>query len=370
MPVDTFTCPECQVKLRRSPHLQAGAQVQCPRCRTQFPVPPPEEGAAATPGPRPSSTDAYGDAPSGPRRDIDRERDDLVGTAPRRSADLDRDDYGPARRRGYEEVDEDYPRVDGPRGEPGELSSNYKIDIGQWFSIGYQHWGSVLGASIGFSILLFFVVVLCAIPFVGLLVSLFLLPPLAAGYAIVALAQLKGKRWAFGDFFSGFNWYGSILGVTVLVALIMLACYLPYLIAYIAFLVVPLQGGGPPGPEALLILPALLLTICGVCFFQIRYMWAIFLVVDRNFGPIQALRGSWKLTQGQFWMTFVVWLLLQLINSAGLMACLVGMLFTVPLTMLVLGAGYLLIAGTQPPVSLDRSPAPAAPPRADREDVY
>src|SRR5262245_64242104 len=41
---DTFSCPECGVRLRRSIDLAAGALVQCPRCGIQFAVPEVDAG--------------------------------------------------------------------------------------------------------------------------------------------------------------------------------------------------------------------------------------------------------------------------------------------------------------------------------------
>jgi hypothetical protein len=364
MAIDTFSCPECQVKLRRSPHLQPGAQVQCPRCRFQFPVPPPEQDASPVPPPvstpRASSTEGYGETPSaGPRRDEER----VAAGA------YDRDDYGRDHRR-FAGEDDDYPRT--AQGTPGELSGNYQVDLGRWFSIATQHWSSVLGPFIGYTFLLLFIALLCAIPFVGLLLAIFLMPPLAAGFTIVALAQLKGKPWTFGDFFGGFHWYGSLVGMTLLSGLIYMVCALPAIIAYIAFIIVPLQARrGGPGPEALLVVPALLVTFAAFIVFQVKFLYAPMLIIDRNFGAIDSLAGSWKLTRGNFWMTFLVVLLLQVINSAGAMACYVGMLFTFPLTILVPVAGYLLIAGSRPPVSLDGRPQEPSPrPYPDRRDDY
>jgi hypothetical protein len=50
-------------------------------------------------------------------------------------------------------------------------------------------------------------------------------------------------------------------------------------------------------------------------------------------------------------------LLLGLINIGGILMCGIGLLFVFPLTTLVLLAGYLLIAGSRPPVE-----APGAEP--------
>ena len=40
-----LSCPDCDVKLRRTPALRVGGLVQCPRCSLRFPVPPEPEDA-------------------------------------------------------------------------------------------------------------------------------------------------------------------------------------------------------------------------------------------------------------------------------------------------------------------------------------
>jgi hypothetical protein len=218
---------------------------------------------------------------------------------------------------------------------------------------------------IGYSLLYTLIAVPVAlIPYAGALILLFLLPPLAAGFTIVALAQLKGRRWTFGDFFGGFHRYGAILGNVLLTSLIALACMLPGLIAVIAAAPSPAADQAPDQPSP----PAGPLFTGALIFAFINLLLATYinlrctifsmpLVIDRGCGPVQAIRGSWALSKGHFWGLLGVVLLLSLINLGGALLCGIGMLFTLPLTQLVLTAGYLLIAGTRPPVG---SPAVGA----------
>src|SRR5262249_51734677 len=74
------------------------------------------------------------------------------------------------------------------------------------------------------------------------------------------------------------------------------------------------------------------------------------LIIDRNCGPVEAIQGSWRLTEGHFWGWLGVGLLLGLINMAGALLCGFGLLFTLPFTELVLAAGYLMISYPRPPI--------------------
>src|SRR5688500_9637429 len=93
---DTFSCPECGVKLRRSPALRPGARVQCPKCSLHCSVPEEEaQDAPSTPPGSEAGRPGYGPSPGGinQRGEIEREtpRDVPRGT---RRADEGRDRYG------------------------------------------------------------------------------------------------------------------------------------------------------------------------------------------------------------------------------------------------------------------------------------
>jgi hypothetical protein len=264
---------------------------------------------------------------------------------------------------------DDFGEPEGPSGAVGleGLSNNYSIRIGEWFRYAQAHWSAVLGPMIGY-FLLFLVmdIGMSLIPCVGPILVIFLLLPCAAGFTIVPLAQLKGQPWTFGDFFGGFKQYWTILGNMFLVGLLTGAWILP---GYILLLGAVLNhrdekgpGAGPPlHPDDPLFLAGLALLLVGLVpsiYLSIRCgMFALPLIIDRKCGAAEAIRGNWRLTQGHFWGLLGVGLLVGLINLAGELACGVGVLFTLPYTQLALVAGYLLIAGTRPPVA---APVPRA----------
>src|SRR5262249_48293697 len=102
---------------------------------------------------------------------------------------------------------------------------------------------------------------------------------------------------------------------------------------------------GPIGPQAgdafvgILILGVLNALL--VSFYGIRMgFFAVPLIIDRSYGPADAMRASWQLSKGHFWSLFGITLLLGLMNIA---------IITIPLTNLIRTAGYLLVAGTRPP---------------------
>jgi len=115
-------------------------------------------------------------------------------------------------------------------------------------------------------------------------------------------------------------------------------------------------------------LPGLLLAI----FLLVRVgMFGELLIFDRGYGAIDAIKGNWELTEGHFCILFAFMLLLGLINLAGALLCCVGLLFSFPFTIIVTTAGYLLIAGTRPPLERPyESGGYGGPQRFDADDRY
>jgi len=83
----------------------------------------------------------------------------------------------------------------------------------------------------------------------------------------------------------------------------------------------------------------ILLIIPGIIW-GIRFQFFGWVIVDKNVGPFEAMQESWEITRGSAWNLFLLWIMLAGINILGMMALLVGLLVTIPLTMLTIGYVY------------------------------
>jgi hypothetical protein len=379
MASDTFCCPQCQVRLRRSPDLQAGATVQCPRCQVQFPIPALEEEPAGAFSDSPGGGPA---APEGPA-ETERTRDaEAVSTRPsdepRRGPEEPR---WPAGFRGDEDADVSLGRSD----DLVELARGYRVELGRWFALAREHWGAILGQAIGFLLLAYIanaiisgvmtlgatlsmgamagafgpggmagpglgiveMVVMMAV--LTLMIEVLVAAPLYSGLTAVCLAQLKGRRWMFGDFFLGLRRYPA----TALVGLVRAVLFVPLqALQYYVQYGMDRFFGGQYDELMPLVAGAALLYLPVYAYLYVRLtLFARPLIFDRHFGGIEALAGSWKLSRGHFWGLLGVFLVTLLVDAGGALLCGVGLLFTLPLTTLVISAGYLLAAGTETPLS-------------------
>ena len=63
-----------------------------------------------------------------------------------------------------------------------------------------------------------------------------------------------------------------------------------------------------------------------------RLQFAPYLVIDKGLGPIEALKKSWKMTEGVTWNLILLGLLSVWVNIAGILVFVIGLVITVPAT--------------------------------------
>ncbi|MGV1014574.1 MAG: hypothetical protein ACOYB4_06355 [Methyloceanibacter sp.] len=100
----------------------------------------------------------------------------------------------------------------------------------------------------------------------------------------------------------------------------------------------------------------LLLIVPGVIFL-LMFMFAAFIVIDRELGPIDAMKESRRITRGARWQLLGFVLVAVLINLLGAIALGVGLLVTIPVTTLAFVQAYRVLsakAGAEP-VAADAS---------------
>jgi uncharacterized membrane protein len=95
-----------------------------------------------------------------------------------------------------------------------------------------------------------------------------------------------------------------------------------------------------------------LLIVPGVIF-TLMFMFATFIVVDRELGPIEAMKESKRLAHGHKWALLGFVLVLALINLLGVLALGVGLLVSIPVSSLAFVHGYCtLTANAGPPPAI------------------
>lgn len=86
-----------------------------------------------------------------------------------------------------------------------------------------------------------------------------------------------------------------------------------------------------------------LLIVPGVIL-MLGWSFVRYLIVERGLGPINALKESWRITKGHKWQLLLLGLALFGINVLGVLALLVGLLVSVPVTMIAVVHAYRTLA--------------------------
>lgn len=84
----------------------------------------------------------------------------------------------------------------------------------------------------------------------------------------------------------------------------------------------------------LIMLAGIILLVVPAFVWALKYSQFAYFIVDKDMGPMDALHQSGVVTKGAKWRLFGLGLSLMLINLAGALVFLVGLLVTVPMTML------------------------------------
>jgi len=134
--------------------------------------------------------------------------------------------------------------------------------------------------------------------------STLLAPPLYAGFYLVANKISRGEEVIYPDFFGGFRFWIPTAVISlltqVLIAIVLIA----------------------------LIIPGIYLAV--------GYLFAIQMGIFGGLDPWSAMEWSRKLITRNWWRFLGLLLVLVVLNALGLLLAGIGLLFTVPLTFLVL----------------------------------
>jgi hypothetical protein len=163
-------------------------------------------------------------------------------------------------------------------------------------------------------------------PFVNAIVSLLL----SIATVSVLLQVVNGHVPVYKDLLKPFQNY-KITWHYFLGALLII-CAFALCFGVIALLFLPFMSF--PGHTPLAIL-SLVIVICAAVYAIIRLQFfKYFIVEDENTGPIEAMKKSIAITKGQFWDLFVFLFAIAAINLIGLLVVVVGLLVTVPVTLI------------------------------------
>jgi len=96
----------------------------------------------------------------------------------------------------------------------------------------------------------------------------------------------------------------------------------------------------------LIVWVGIILFIIPGIIWSIKFRYYAYFIVDKNMGSIEALKASSEITKGAKWNLFLFGILLGIINFVGALALLVGLIITIPLTMVAEAYVFRKLSGT------------------------
>lgn len=161
----------------------------------------------------------------------------------------------------------------------------------------------------------------------------------------VGLDAADAKRLSFTNMVPAWEvvWKFILSNAIVSLIIIVPAMILVYLIGI--FVLGTIFGGvmfyDPSNPAGIYYLVLLMLFLISVLVFVgIRLMFVTYFVVDQKFGPIQSIKRSWLITRGVVWKLIGLTFVLSLINFVGMLALFIGLLVTVPISVVAMAVVY------------------------------
>jgi hypothetical protein len=196
------------------------------------------------------------------------------------------------------------------------LARDYRIEIGNCISRGWELVKSDFWLLVGASVVACVIVAGGFIPYLGVLVGLILGGPMMGGLYALYLKKIRGQPASFGDAFIGFSVaFGSLLGAYVVSALL-------------SFL-------------------GLLFCLAPGIYLGVSWMFALALVIDRRMDFWQAMELSRKVVTKHWWSMFAFLIVVGLLSLLGVLACCVGVFVTTAIAEAALMYAYEDIFGAQ-----------------------
>jgi hypothetical protein len=242
-----------------------------------------------------------------------------------------------------------------PQSVPSDFNGDYDLDIADCLGAAWETWKrhiSVLflpsTVYLGIQFLLGMLGLLPELGIVFSLVSMVIAGPMLGGFYHLCLRVIRRENPPWHAVFDGFrrSFLHLFLGQSVygIVLLILLVPGIYMLLGSLSPRLFAVQNGQPfEWPELGSVLPGLALlgmVLPVVVFLQTAWMFLWPLIIDHRIGFWTAMGRSLRQVNRHWWSCFGLFVVLGILNVLGMMVCMVGALFTFPITSLATMHAY------------------------------
>lgn len=160
------------------------------------------------------------------------------------------------------------------------------------------------------------------------------------GFIKITLAFCDGRQPKFGMLFDAQDCFWRYIGAGLLYGLIIASAFI---VCALLFKLLPVTTGVSYSGLLVFIVAFIVAMIL-----SIKFSLCFYFVIDKNLGPINALRASSQTTMGAKWLLFVFGILCGLINFLGALCFIIGLLATFPTVMVATALAYRQLSAQTP----------------------
>ncbi|MBP7831764.1 MAG: DUF975 family protein [Candidatus Pacebacteria bacterium] len=205
------------------------------------------------------------------------------------------------------------------------------FSIREAFRFGWKEFKKAPWVYIGVAVVIGFINSLGRVENLGIVASVVGIAA-SLGVIKITLNAVDGKKPEMNDIFSQWNLFWKYLGMTIVMLLMLL---IPFIVIGIIVMsltmpiITLISPGLTPSPWLFVILAAMIVIVFMII---LRYMFAPYLVVDKNMKIMESFKKSSAMTKGYRWKLLGMMFFGLLINLLGVIALVVGVLITMMVT--------------------------------------
>jgi hypothetical protein len=238
---------------------------------------------------------------------------------------------------------------------PSDFDGDYDLDVVACLTSAWrlfqQQFSTLFGPTMMYVLILFGLTIFAALPYIGVLFSLcsFVIGgPLMAGLYVVYLRVIRGETPPLGSLFDGFRrMFGHLfLGQwvqTILASLPLLAGSIVLFFSVGLTVIMGLAKGSASWPAFAVLAPGLGLILLGLpvtVFLTVNWMFSLPMILDQRLDFWTAMKRSWRQVSRHWWSCLALLVVISILNFFGTLCCLVGLLVTVPISILATMYAY------------------------------
>ena len=238
---------------------------------------------------------------------------------------------------------------------PSDFDGDYDLDIVDCLTSAWrlfqQQFSTLFGPTMMYVLIIFGLSIFGALPYIGPLFSLcsmVISGPLMAGLYVVYLRVIRGETPPLGSLFDGFRkMFGHLflgnLAVGILASLPLLAGFIVLFFSVGLSAIMGLAKGSASWPAFAVLAPGLGLILLGLpvtVFLTVNWMFSLPLILDQRVGFWTAMKRSWRQVRRHWWSCLALLVVMAILNFAGVLCCLVGLVVTMPISILATMYAY------------------------------